>query len=52
MLSGWAQLQHIGEELRRFAAAEWFHGMEQFHPLEICHVMTGEQSLFQYCVGL
>ena len=35
-----AELPHVGEQLRRFSAAEGLHHQKQFHPLEVGELMT------------
>ena len=52
MLISWAQLPHVGEELRRFSAAQGLHLVQERHPLEVGQLMTGKQRFFQLVVGL
>ena len=47
-----AQLQHVGQQLRRFPAAEVLHGVQQLHPLEVCHVVACQEGLLEDGVGL
>ena len=42
VLHGWADLLHVGKELRRFAGPQRLHGEEELDTLEIGELVAGQ----------